>query len=44
MRRELVSPEPEVIDGFMTLPEGPGLGIELNEELVERWRRPPAGA
>jgi len=44
MRRELVSPEPEVIDGFMTLPEGPGLGIELNEELVERWRRPSAGA
>ncbi|MEA2782784.1 MAG: hypothetical protein QOK29_4328, partial [Rhodospirillaceae bacterium] len=25
-------------DGFMDLPTGPGLGIELNEELVERWR------
>jgi L-alanine-DL-glutamate epimerase-like enolase superfamily enzyme len=39
MRRELVSPEPAVIDGFMALPEGPGLGIELNEELVSRWRK-----
>lgn len=39
LRRELVSPEPAVIDGFMALPQGPGLGIELNEELVARWRR-----
>ena len=38
LRRELVSPEPAVIDGFMELPTGPGLGIELNEELVARWR------
>lgn len=38
LRRELVSPEPSVIDGFMELPAGPGLGIELNEDLVARWR------
>ena len=38
LRRELVSPEPAVVDGFMDLPVGPGLGIELNEDLVERWR------
>ena len=38
LRRELVSPEPVVKDGFMELPAGPGLGIELNEELVSRWR------
>lgn len=38
LRRELVSPEPEVVDGFMDLPTGPGLGIELNEELVAHWR------
>ncbi len=38
LRRELVSPEPKVVDGFMDLPTGPGLGVELNEELVERWR------
>jgi L-alanine-DL-glutamate epimerase-like enolase superfamily enzyme len=38
LRRELVSPEPPVIDGFMQLPQAPGLGIELNEELVARLR------
>lgn len=38
LRRELVSPEPTLVDGFMTLPTAPGLGIELNTELVERWR------
>jgi len=38
LRRELVSPEPVLKDGYMELPTAPGLGIELNEELVERWR------
>ena len=38
LRRELVSPEPVLTDGYMELPTAPGLGIELNEELVERWR------
>jgi L-alanine-DL-glutamate epimerase-like enolase superfamily enzyme len=38
LRRELVSPEPTIEDGAMTLPTEPGLGIELNEELVQRWR------
>ncbi|HEX4571077.1 MAG TPA: mandelate racemase/muconate lactonizing enzyme family protein [Dongiaceae bacterium] len=38
LRRELVSPEPVIKDGYMELPTAPGLGIELNEELVERWR------
>lgn len=38
LRRELVSPEPAVVDGWMELPTAPGLGIELNEELVARWR------
>jgi len=38
LRRELVSPEPTIDDGFMALPTGPGLGIELNEEAVKRWR------
>ncbi len=38
LRRELVSPEPEVKDGFMALPDRPGLGIELNEDLVKRLR------
>jgi L-alanine-DL-glutamate epimerase-like enolase superfamily enzyme len=38
LRRELVSPEPELKDGTMALPDRPGLGIDLNEELVERLR------
>ncbi len=38
LRRELVSPEPELEDGTMALPTAPGLGIELNEALVERLR------
>jgi L-alanine-DL-glutamate epimerase-like enolase superfamily enzyme len=38
LRRELVSPEPAMVDGYMDLPTGPGLGIALNEELVARWR------
>ena len=38
LRRELVAPEPEVVDGYMALPDRPGLGIELNEELVARLR------
>jgi L-alanine-DL-glutamate epimerase-like enolase superfamily enzyme len=38
LRRELVFPEPQVTDGFMALPDQPGLGIELNDELVERLR------
>lgn len=38
LRRELVSPEPKLVEGAMELPTGPGLGIELNEEVVERYR------
>jgi L-alanine-DL-glutamate epimerase-like enolase superfamily enzyme len=38
LRRELTSPEPRLEDGTMALPDGPGLGIELNEELVARLR------
>ena len=29
---------PAVVNGFMELPTGPGLGVELNEELIARWR------
>ncbi len=37
LRRELVAPEPEIVDGRMDLPEAPGLGVELNPEAVERY-------
>ena len=40
LRTELVSPaEPEIIDGYIALPTAPGLGIELNHELVEKYTR-----
>lgn len=38
LRAGLVKPEPTVEDGWMALPEGPGLGIELDEAVVERYR------
>jgi L-alanine-DL-glutamate epimerase-like enolase superfamily enzyme len=38
LRRELVSPEPAVVDGHIALPTAPGLGVELVQEAVERYR------
>ena len=29
---------PQVVDGALVLPQGPGLGIELNEEALAKWR------
>ena len=29
---------PQIVDGEMALPTGAGLGVELNEEVVERYR------
>jgi L-alanine-DL-glutamate epimerase-like enolase superfamily enzyme len=29
-------PKPLVIDGFAKVPEGPGLGIELNDEVIKQ--------
>lgn len=41
LRTELVSPpEPPVVDGYAELPTGPGLGLELNEDLVAAHTRP----
>jgi len=44
LRRELVTPEPELADGTLALPQAPGLGIELNEALVERLRTDGSGS
>ena len=38
LRRELTTPEPTLNDGRMDLPEGAGLGIALNEDVVNRLR------
>jgi L-alanine-DL-glutamate epimerase-like enolase superfamily enzyme len=38
LREKLVHPEPVVEDGFMSLPTGVGLGVELDEKVVETYR------
>ena len=38
IRTDLVRPEPTIENGHMDLPATPGLGIELVEETVERFR------
>jgi L-alanine-DL-glutamate epimerase-like enolase superfamily enzyme len=38
LRRELVWPEPEPVDGLFPLPTGPGLGIALDPEAVAAYR------
>jgi L-rhamnonate dehydratase len=38
LRRELVIDDLELVDGQIALPNKPGLGIELNEEALERFR------
>jgi len=36
--RDLIDPPPEIKDGRLVLPDGPGLGFTLNEDLVEQRR------
>ena len=42
LRAELVSPEPAIDNGTIALPTQPGLGIELDEDAVQRYRVEPA--
>jgi L-alanine-DL-glutamate epimerase-like enolase superfamily enzyme len=37
LRRELVSPEPQVVDGKIAVPTEPGLGIALNDEIIRKY-------
>ncbi|MCC6578895.1 MAG: mandelate racemase/muconate lactonizing enzyme family protein [Phycisphaeraceae bacterium] len=39
LRRELVSPEPTITNGRMALPDAPGLGVELNDAALAKFRR-----
>ncbi len=42
---ELVNPKIKLENGFMPVPEAPGLGIEsLNEELIEKFRKADCNA
>jgi L-alanine-DL-glutamate epimerase-like enolase superfamily enzyme len=38
LRQELVRPEPELASGRIDLPTAPGLGVELVDEAVDRYR------
>jgi L-alanine-DL-glutamate epimerase-like enolase superfamily enzyme len=38
IRRKIAGPDIPVIDGFITVPDGPGLGIELDEKALNRYR------
>jgi L-alanine-DL-glutamate epimerase-like enolase superfamily enzyme len=34
---ELFRERPEVVDGFMAVPDAPGLGLELSDAALEKW-------
>jgi L-alanine-DL-glutamate epimerase-like enolase superfamily enzyme len=36
--RRLVRNLPPLVEGRVPVPSGPGLGIELDEEIVQRYR------
>ncbi len=34
---ELFRQRPEIVDGFMAVPEAPGLGLELRDDTLEKY-------
>jgi L-rhamnonate dehydratase len=38
LRHELTHEKLEVVDGYVSVPEGPGLGVTVNEATVEKYR------
>lgn len=38
IRMQLVKQDIEAKNGFITVPEAPGLGVELNDDIVEKYR------
>ncbi|HVY19965.1 MAG TPA: mandelate racemase/muconate lactonizing enzyme family protein [Bauldia sp.] len=38
LRNELIAGVPDPVDGMIPIPDAPGLGIELNESVVQRYR------
>ncbi|NLI12188.1 mandelate racemase/muconate lactonizing enzyme family protein [Pelotomaculum propionicicum] len=39
---DIVTPTPLIEKGFLTVPEGPGLGVTLNPAGLKRWQGAPA--
>ena len=39
---ELTTAQPEIVDGYMTVPTGPGWGADINEEVARAhpWNGP----
>jgi len=38
IRNELTNNKFEAVDGYVQIPEAPGLGIEVNDEIIEKYR------
>ncbi len=38
LSRELVNNPLRLEDGFLAVPEGPGLGVEVNDAVIEQYR------
>jgi L-rhamnonate dehydratase len=38
LSRELVRDPLRMVDGHLPVPQGPGLGVEVNEAVIERYR------
>ena len=43
MQHDLVANPIEPVDGWMLPPHGPGLGIEVREDVVAEYRSTPPG-
>lgn len=36
-RYEVMQPQPEIVDGFMLIPDGPGLGVDIVEDAIAHY-------
>jgi D-galactarolactone cycloisomerase len=41
LRTDLLTEPMRPLDGFVAVPDGPGLGIDLNEATIDRYRWTP---
>jgi len=39
LRHDLTAQKFPLADGHVSVPEGPGLGVEVNEEVIEKYRQ-----
>jgi len=38
LNREMVKEPPHMQDGYLAVPRGPGIGVEVNEQVIEKYR------